>query len=147
MNYTALNIRHLRELKKIKQTHFAKEIGIGGTTLNNYEKGVSATPQDVLEKIVAQFGVTVELIKRDNLVDKFTTWEQVEQWKQAANEALVKEDNRLKLIRQAPILLEALKEHYIITISKLSGQPEIETAQEIDQIFQRLLQGLKVPKQ
>lgn len=55
-------IRELREDKRYTQTQLAKAIGVGQTTVANYEKGTRTPDAEKLNKIADFFGVTIDYL-------------------------------------------------------------------------------------
>lgn len=53
------NIKELREERKLSQAAFAKSIGIGLSTVANYEKGRINPSQKVVDKIKEVYGVVI----------------------------------------------------------------------------------------
>ena len=65
-NYTAVNIKYLRELNKMTQSDLAKKINKKTSIISAYEKGISKPPTDVLLTISSIFGVSFQwLVETD----------------------------------------------------------------------------------
>ena len=68
-------LRKLRESKKLLQKEIAKELGISAAAYSLYEKGQREPKLDLLEKMAAYFGVTIDYLltgKSSNIIPNRT---------------------------------------------------------------------------
>lgn len=140
MLHIGLNIRHLRNLKGLKQQDLADAISYKHNTVSQYETGKNTPSHEDLARIADFFGIPVEMMLRENLKERFATWQEVEEWK-------IQEQNRKRAAERAemevavaPIKINALAEHYAQYVSSVSGQPIEKIYEEIEAIFARMLE-------
>lgn len=56
------NLLYLRKKKKLTQTQLGLKIGVGRTTITNYESGISEPSYELLQKIVTELDTTIDEI-------------------------------------------------------------------------------------
>ena len=67
MSYFALNLKKIRQLKRLSQTEFAKIFGMTRATVGAYEEGRAEPKIDKLIEIANYFGLTVDQLVRKRL--------------------------------------------------------------------------------
>ncbi len=67
MSYFALNLKKIRQLKRLSQTEFAKIFGMTRATVGAYEEGRAEPRIDKLIEIANYFGLTVDQLVRKRL--------------------------------------------------------------------------------
>lgn len=66
MTYFKDNLLYLRKKNNFSQLFLAEKLGIGRTTITNYEKGLSEPDYEMLSKIATMLDITVDdLLKRE----------------------------------------------------------------------------------
>lgn len=65
-----MRLKEIRESKKISQLKLANAIGVGRTTITNYETGVSSPDIDTIIKIAQYFDCSVDYLLGRNYYEK-----------------------------------------------------------------------------
>jgi len=109
MNLLGENIKKLRELRGVTQAELARYVGVGKTTISNYETGYSTPDTEILTKIADFFSITTDyLLGRPNATLPLTTFDELSsQEHHFLNESGAKFGVRGR--RQAEILLERIR--------------------------------------
>lgn len=67
----AENLKHLRKLHKMNQTEVAKYLGVGQTSVANYEKGIRVPNQETLRNLALLFGTSTDyLVGMEAVIDE-----------------------------------------------------------------------------
>lgn len=112
-------------------------------TISNYENEKSRPTHDDTVRLADFFGLPVEMLIRENLEKKFVTWQEVEDWKLQQELAKKRGEQHLAAVAQAPVLLNALVEHYVKTVSDLTGAQPNSIRKEIEQLFHARLKEVQ----
>ena len=66
-----MNLKKIRELKRISQKELGEKLGLASTTISSYERGICDPSVDILIKMADIFNVSVDtLVGHDaNLID------------------------------------------------------------------------------
>lgn len=147
MNYISGNIKHLRGLKGLRQKELAAALGYGANTISNYENGKSNPNHNDLTVIADYFSVPVEMIIRDDLEKLWTTWEDVQKWKEKEKNKKEQAALNLQAVAVSPVWIETIKEHYTNTISKLTGQSQEDIQSQLNQLFYSKLSDVAAKSQ
>lgn len=68
MNNLGINLKKLRKSKGLNQDELAQILGVGKTTVSNYETGYTTPPSAMLRQLAAFFSVTVDQLLNGPIV-------------------------------------------------------------------------------
>jgi len=138
LNYFTKNINLLIGLTDIKQRILSEQTGISQSRISRLVNG-AAPDYDEVVAISKFFEAPTSKLTDEELSLEFKdrkSWQEwVEQNKTRENVA----QRHLIAVSTAPIKIRAIQDHYVKTISELTGKPQSELHQEIETIFQKLL--------
>lgn len=134
----------LRKERSLTQEELGKAIGLGKTTISNYETGYSTPDVDTILNLAKYFGVSTDfLLGRDPIQAKLNVdpqrvgnmadverlaEEAMESLNQALGEGIVTEEEAklsLKLFRQSLLIMMEEKKRYKANMQAESGPEEI----------------------
>jgi len=110
MNHIAQKIREQRKLHKLNQTELGEKIGVGKTTISNWETEYSSPDTDSLLKMSALFGCSVDYLMGANNEQIETLVDELKDYKRVA-----------KMAKDADITPEQLEEQ-VKTLRKILGK-------------------------
>lgn len=144
MNHTSLNISYLAGLKKVKQREISEATGVSQSKISRIVNGAEADYDEVVA-LSRYFKVPKELLISTDLTSQFATLAEYDAWVVKNTAAKVHLDEHLAAVNLAPIALQAIVEHYVRTMAPLTGKTPEELHEEIDSIYQLLLEEHQKP--
>lgn len=135
--YFSKNIKHLRVLKGLTTRQLGDEIDVSQGTISRWETATAEPGSEMIQRVATFFGLPVEYFIREDLASKWTTWREVDKWKEREIKARAVAESNMKDTALAPIRSKVLTDHYIRTVAKLKGVPEQEVQDEIEALFEQ----------
>lgn len=128
MDFYPLNIKHLRLLVGIKkQADLGAAVGLVQSKISRLENGQAPVDYGEAVKIADYFGITVDMLVKEDLTQRFKSLEELTEWQSNATLTKKTAQEHLQEMTLAPFILKALLEDYSNTIAASTGQ----TAEEI----------------
>lgn len=123
--YVGNKIREYRLLKGMTQKELAEKIGMGDTTIANYEKGIRAPKRNKIFKIASVLGFSVDDFFPDQTTNQKTNTSKITPIQPEITQIYnsLSQDSKSKLLKYAKLLQEADNiEYYEVTATtKLSA--------------------------
>lgn len=139
LNYFAKNISLLIVLLDLKQRTLSEQTGISQSRISRLVNGASPDYGEV-SALAKAFEVSTTMLTEEDLSARFSDKNSWEKWVEQNRRKEDAAKRHLSAVSTAPIKITALQNHYIKTMSELTGKSEKELQKEIESIFQELLQ-------
>lgn len=137
MNLIPLNIKHLRELRGLKQKEVGEPIGMKHNTISNYEHGKSEPRYEELLRLAGFFEVPVEMILKENLPEKWRTIADFRKWQEHEARARQVVEAIDETTTMSSVWLEVLSDFMAEELAHITGKEKSWYRAELDARYNR----------